>query len=148
MYDTLLWIILFGCLGFIIYWLKRQDSPLAAVFISFLTVPGIIFLYVYAHQLYYYVALNSSKQQHHCGIFHQYQAVEHYSRTGNWTQLLYEFKTEQGQIFIFARNRAVAKHLPIMAYIQPKQKICFQYSPKFKDSDGRYLLTGLSLQNE
>jgi hypothetical protein len=89
--------------------------------------------------------VNNPKQEHHCGIFNQHQSIEHYSRNGNWTQILYEFKTEQGQIFVFARNRAVAKNLPIMAQIQPKQKICFQYSPEFKDSDTlRFELTKLT----
>ena len=148
MNETLIWIVLFGCLGLIIYWLRYQESIFLSVVISLISVPSIIFLYVYAHQIYYYFAVNSPKQEHHCGIFNQYQSIEHYSKNGNWTQILYEFKTEQGQIFVFARNRAVAKHLPIMAQIQPNQKICFQYSPNFEDSNTRYLLTGLSLQSK
>ncbi|MDG9861788.1 IS6 family transposase [Acinetobacter ursingii] len=102
------------------------------------------------HTLDFYLSARRNTHSAYCflgKIFNQYQSIEHYSKNGNWTQILYEFKTEQGQIFVFARNRAVAKHLPIMAQIQPNQKICFQYSPNFKDSNTLYLLTGLSLQN-
>ena len=100
MNETLVWIVLFGCLGLIIYWLKHKESVFLSVVISLISVPSIIFLYVYAHQIYYYFAVNNPKQEYHCGIFNQHQSIEHYSRNGNWTQILYEFKTEQGQIFV------------------------------------------------
>lgn len=147
MNETLVWTVIFLFAGLIFFWARDHKSNLIQISMIGL-VPLVIISYLSAHKFYYYLAVNSSDQQRYCGVFNQYKPVERYSKTGNWTQNLYEFKTEQGQIFIFARNRAVAKNLPIMAQIQPNQKICFQYSPNFKDSNTRYLLTGLSLKNE
>lgn len=147
MNETLVWTIIFVVAGFIFFWAKNHKSNLIQTLLLIGIFPLILISYLYAHKFYYYLAVNSPTQQHYCGIFDQYQTVERYSKTGNWTQYLYEFKTEQGQRFVFARNRATAKHLPIMAHIQPKQKICFQYSPEFTDSDEHYLLTGLSFRN-
>ncbi|MCJ0829968.1 hypothetical protein MN869_16105 [Acinetobacter sp. NIPH1876] len=147
MNETLVWTIIFVVAGFIFFWAKNQKNALIHIVLIVALVPLIFISYLSAHKFYYYLAVNSPTQQQHCGIFHQYQTVKRYSKTGDSIQYLYEFKTEQGQIFIFANNRYVAQHLPIMADLQPKQKICFQYSPKFKDSDEHYLLTGLNLQN-
>ncbi|NAR97840.1 hypothetical protein [Acinetobacter haemolyticus] len=146
MNEIVLWAVIFLLAGFVFFWVKRIKSDLLNFLFIVSILPLVLVLYLSAHKFYYYLAVNSSLQQRHCGIFHQYKPVVRYSKTGNWTQNLYEFKTEHGQIFVFVRDRAVAKHLPLMAYIQPQQKICFQYSPKFKDSDERYLLTDLSLQ--
>ena len=154
MNETFVWVILFSIAALMFFWAKNYKSNLIQTLVLIGIFPLILISYLSVHKFYYYLAVNSPTQQRHCGIFYQYQTVKHYSKTysrtddGSWIQYLYKFKTEQGEIFTFARDRYVAKKLPLLRYIQPQQKICFQYSPKFKDSDGRYLLTGLSLQNE
>ena len=154
MNETFVWVILFSIAALMFFWAKNHKSNLIQTLVLIGIFPLILISYLSVHKFYYYLAVNSPTQQCHCGIFYQYQTVKHYSKTysrtddGSWIQYLYKFKTEQGEIFTFARDRYVAKKLPLLRYIQPQQKICFQYSPKFKDSDGRYLLTGLSLQNE
>jgi hypothetical protein len=57
---------------------------------------SIIFLYVYAQQI-YITLLTPSKNT--TGIFNQHQSID-IVKNGNLTQILYEFKTEQGQILL------------------------------------------------
>ncbi|MCY6412486.1 hypothetical protein QTA56_10155 [Acinetobacter sp. VNH17] len=148
MNETFVWVILFSIAALMFFWAKRQQSNVIKTLVCLFLLPIVLISHLSIYRINDYLAVNSSIQQHKCGIFSQENFIEHHAKSGSYKQSLYEFKTETGEIFAFAYNRHLARRLPQIRSLQPQQKICFQYSPKFKDSDGYYVLTDLKLQNQ
>lgn len=87
----------------------------------------------------YEKAVQSPNQIHHCGKFLERTKVVH-ERFGGSDQVeyLYTFADELGVSYSFTGSRQVIKHLPRLTSLQPKQPICFQYTPTAQDRNGLF----------
>ncbi|WP_111860789.1 hypothetical protein [Acinetobacter sp. CFCC 10889] len=118
---------------------------LCSFLINGLLVTIFIYFLIQHNANYYERALNSPQQVKQCGHFIQQHSQERSpsSRGSSYPMISYEFQNDHQEKFIFSDSILLCKNNPLIAQLQPKQKVCFSYSPRFTDDDNHPLLTQL-----
>lgn len=126
---------------------KHLQNPFG--FILLLPCVGLLFFsYVmyskYQLNQYYQQALKAPEQIRYCGIFAKWIEVERQTRHGVIKEKVLLFQNDR-QGFVFSYSLRTRQQFPALNTFKEKDQICFQFSPPYKDDQGRYILTDFKI---
>ncbi|RKG29830.1 hypothetical protein [Acinetobacter tianfuensis] len=94
---------------------------------------------------YYEQALNAPAQIRYCGIFAKWVVVEKPTRHSIIQEKVFLFQNDR-QGFLFSNSLRTRQQFPELQTLKEQAPVCFQFSPEYKDEEGRYILTAFEKQ--
>ncbi len=146
MHDLQYLLIIFGAvILFILITITKKYLQNPFGFVLLLPFLGLmLFGYVifskYQLDAYYEKALEAPDQIRYCGMFSQWVEVEISTRQGKIKERVFLFQNDiQG--LLFTNSLRTRQQFPELKTLKVRDRICFQFSPQYKDEQDRYILT-------
>ena len=151
MQDLQVIFLIFGIafLFLLLYLLRKYTDHPFTMFAIFPFLGLCMYSYVmfseYQLTQYYKKAFTSPEQIRYCGIFRQWVELTHQGRYDNITEKVFYFQNDR-QGFLFSNSSEAQQRFPELKNLAINDRICFQFSPKYKDEMDRYILTDFKKQ--